>query len=56
MTAEQSHTTPSRKSRQCTWSSVSEEVLQVFVKMLTGKSIVIDVESSDTVESVKVKI
>ena len=30
--------------------------MQVFVKTLTGKSIAIEVESSDTVESVKAKI
>ena len=30
--------------------------MQVFVKTLTGKSVAIDVESSDTVESVKAKI
>lgn len=30
--------------------------MQVFVKTLTGKTITLDVESSDTIESVKQKI
>lgn len=30
--------------------------MQIFVKTLTGKTITIDVESGDTVESVKTKI
>lgn len=30
--------------------------MQIFVKTLTGKSLCIDVESSDTIESVKNKI
>ena len=31
-------------------------VLQIFVKTLTGKTITLDVESSDTIEGVKAKI
>ena len=30
--------------------------MQIFIKTLTGKTITIDVEASDTVESVKEKI
>ena len=30
--------------------------MQVFVKTLTGKTITLDVESSDTIENVKQKI
>ena len=30
--------------------------MQIFIKTLTGKTITIDVETSDTVESVKEKI
>lgn len=30
--------------------------MQIFIKTLTGKTITIDVESSDTIESVKQKI
>ncbi len=30
--------------------------MQIFVKTLTGKTITLEVESSDTIESVKTKI
>ena len=30
--------------------------MQIFVKTLTGRSITLDVESSDTIENVKQKI
>ena len=30
--------------------------MQIFVKTLTGKTITLDVESSDTIENVKTKI
>jgi ubiquitin len=30
--------------------------MQIFIKTLTGKTITIDVEASDTIESVKTKI
>lgn len=30
--------------------------MQIFIKTLTGKSITLDVEAADTVESVKTKI
>ena len=33
-----------------------ERILQIFVKTLTGKTITLDVESSDTIETVKQKI
>ena len=32
------------------------KTMQIFVKTLTGKTITIDVESADTIESVKAKI
>jgi ubiquitin len=31
-------------------------IMQIFVKTLTGKTITLDVESSDTIEGVKAKI
>ena len=31
-------------------------MIQIFVKTLTGKTITLDVEQSDTIESVKTKI
>ena len=33
-----------------------EDPMQIFVKTLTGKTITLDVESSDTIENVKAKI
>ena len=30
--------------------------IQIFVKTLTGKTITLDVESSDTIENIKAKI
>ena len=35
---------------------VSNRYMQIFVKTLTGKTITLDVESSDTIENVKAKI
>ena len=37
-------------------SASSVHAMQIFVKTLTGKTITLDVEESDTVESVKHKI
>ena len=37
-------------------SFVSVEVMQIFVKTLTGKTITLDVEPTDTIENVKAKI
>uniref|UniRef100_A0A0N5AGP1 Ubiquitin-like domain-containing protein n=1 Tax=Syphacia muris TaxID=451379 RepID=A0A0N5AGP1_9BILA len=36
--------------------SVATNKMQIFVKTLTGKTITLDVESSDTIENVKAKI
>merc|ERR1712014_539439 len=36
--------------------STSEVAMQIFVKTLTGKTITLEVESSDTIENVKSKI
>ena len=35
---------------------LSINIMQIFVKTLTGKTITLDVESSDTIEGVKAKI
>jgi ubiquitin-small subunit ribosomal protein S27Ae len=35
---------------------VAEAAMQIFVKTLTGKTITLDVEPSDTIENVKTKI
>jgi hypothetical protein len=40
---------PARESR-------GEEKMQIFVKTLTGKTITLEVESSDTIDNVKAKI
>jgi large subunit ribosomal protein L40e len=37
-------------------SVLQEGVMQIFVKTLTGKTITLEVESSDTIEAVKTKI
>merc|ERR1712099_152878 len=34
----------------------NEEIMQIFVKTLTGKTITLEVEASDTIENVKAKI
>jgi ubiquitin len=34
----------------------SNHKMQIFIKTLTGKTITLDVESSDTIDSVKAKI
>jgi len=38
------------------WPPTFEMVLQIFVKTLTGKTITLDVEPSDTIDNVKTKI
>ena len=38
------------------WRSISRPNMQIFVKTLTGKTITLDVEPSDTIENVKQKI
>ena len=37
-------------------NSVSESRMQIFVKTLTGKTITLEVEPSDSIENVKAKI
>ena len=37
-------------------TSVPSTVMQIFVKTLTGKTITLEVESSDTIDNVKAKI
>ena len=44
----------SNKTFQLT--QVSTNTMQIFVKTLTGKTITLDVEPSDTIENVKAKI
>ena len=36
--------------------SISEKKMQIFVKTLTGKTITLEVEPSDSIENVKAKI
>ncbi|KAF7088909.1 hypothetical protein CFC21_091980 [Triticum aestivum] len=50
-----SRTITSRRSPPSTWCSASA-VMQIFVKTLTGKTITLEVESSDTIDNVKAKI
>jgi len=38
------------------FTSHFSEIMQIFVKTLTGKTITLEVESSDTIENVKAKI
>lgn len=33
-----------------------DDIMQIFVKTLTGKTITLEVEASDTIENVKAKI
>ena len=42
----------------CTWYLTLryQAVMQIFVKTLTGKTITLEVESSDTIDNVKAKI
>ena len=37
-------------------NSKLDEAMQIFVKTLTGKTITLDVEASDTIDNVKAKI
>merc|ERR1712094_159011 len=54
-TAALSRTTTSRRSRRCTWCSACAAAC-IFVKTLTGKTITLEVESSDSIDNVKAKI
>ena len=40
----------------CNVNSNPEAAMQIFVKTLTGKTITLDVEASDTIDNVKAKI
>ena len=42
--------------RICTEMNPGSQVMQIFVKTLTGKTITLEVESSDTIDNVKSKI
>merc|ERR1711865_240179 len=42
-------------STQSTWGAISSN-MQIFVKTLTGKTITLEVEGTDTIEAVKAKI
>ena len=39
-----------------TFAAVGKTKMQIFVKTLTGKTITLEVESSDTIDNVKAKI
>ena len=41
---------------QCGWHGEEGSAMQIFVKTLTGKTITLEVEPSDTIENVKAKI
>ena len=47
--------TPRYKSRSKR-NFLSRSIMQIFVKTLTGKTITLDVETSDTIENIKTKI
>jgi Ubiquitin family len=48
---------PLRSLLQCRlYLTVTVSCLQIFVKTLTGKTITLEVESSDTIDNVKSKI
>ena len=38
------------------WLCAAQVAMQIFVKTLTGKTITLEVESSDTIDNVKAKI
>jgi ubiquitin len=44
------------ESTRDTGASGMQICMQIFIKTLTGKTITLDVESSDTIETVKAKI
>ena len=45
-----------RCTRSVKRNHISNKTMQVFVKTLTGKTITLEVESSDTIDAVKAKI
>ncbi|CAD6228493.1 unnamed protein product [Miscanthus lutarioriparius] len=49
-------TTTSRRRAPSTWCSALRGGMQIFIKTLTGKTITLEVESSDTIDNVKAKI
>merc|ERR1711959_143735 len=49
-------TNKSPPSKQLLITSTRRTTMQIFVKTLTGKTITLDVEASDTIENVKTKI
>ena len=53
--AQNTHETHNNNSQHHTGKGVSAK-MQIFVKTLTGKTITLEVESSDTIENVKQKI
>merc|ERR1712219_92280 len=50
------HTTPHLAKHSHTHTHTHTHIMQIFVKTLTGKTITLEVESSDTIEAVKAKI
>merc|ERR1712219_59997 len=50
------HTTPHLAKHSHTHTHTHTHIMQIFVKTLTGKTITLDVEPSDTIENVKAKI
>ena len=54
--ATQDHSKKTEKKRQHQEHKNNKSTMQIFVKTLTGKTITLDVEPSDTIENVKQKI
>jgi ubiquitin-small subunit ribosomal protein S27Ae len=50
------NTTRKKKRKKSHTRAFEEPIMQIFVKTLTGKTITLDVEPSDTIENVKQKI
>merc|ERR1711939_1160675 len=50
------HTTPHLAKHSHTHTHTHTHIMQIFVKTLTGKTITLEVESSDTIDAVKSKI
>lgn len=47
---------PKQSSVQRVWCRTQVRRMQIFIKTLTGKTITLDVEPSDTIEAIKGKI
>lgn len=50
------HNDPQHPIQHYKWRNIRSYRMQIFIKTLTGKTITLDVEPSDTIENVKAKI